>query len=152
MPVPARRNAQRATGNDTGKRKAEMLRILRRYGLFAGGSALGAVVDYAVTLGAVGLFGLSSAVALGLAMLVSATGVFFWHEHITFGAAGTRGKSRRYAAFMLWSGVVFALRAAMLLGFQTLGLPLPVALAAAIAIASIINYMLSSWAIFRPRG
>lgn len=129
-----------------------MLQALRRYGLFAGGSALGAVVDYAVTLGAVGLFGLPSTIALGLAMLVSATGVFFWHEHITFGAAGMRGKGRRYATFMLWSGVVFALRAAMLLGLQMLGLPLPVALAVAIGIASIINYMLSSRAIFRLRG
>lgn len=129
-----------------------MLRTLKRYGLFAGGSALGAVIDYASTLGAVRLLGLPPALALGLAMIASASGVFFWHDHITFAAAGMPGKARRYAVFMVWSGIVFLLRAGLLVAFQAAGMPLPLALGAAIVIASVVNYVLSSRAIFRPRG
>lgn len=124
--------------------------FLKRFGLFAGGSALGALVDYLATLALTQLFGISPAFALGLAMLLSATGVFFWHEHVTFGVAGRLGQGRRYLVFMVWSGAVFLLRAGILLVLQKLGLALPVALGGAIVIASLINYLLSAYAIFRP--
>lgn len=129
-----------------------MLQALKRYALFIGGAALGAVVDYAVTLGLVQLAGISATLALCLAMLVSATAVFFWHDHVTFGAAQTPGKPRRYGVFMGWSGIVYLMRAGLLAGFAALGLALPVALALAIGIASVINYLLSSRVIFRPAG
>jgi len=127
-------------------------RQLRRYGMFAGGSALGAGVDYAVTLAATRLLGLAPELALGLAMLISATIVFFWHEHVTFGAAGQPGLRRRYLRFMAWSGLVFGLRAAILRGLIVLGLPLSLALAVAIGVVSVINYLISSRAIFAPKS
>lgn len=124
---------------------------VNKYGVFAGGAALGALVDYGVTLGAVRLAGLSPSVALGLAMLISATAVFFWHEHVTFAAAGQPGRMRRYLVFMGWSLIVFLLRAGLLELFSRLGLALPLALAAAILIASVINYLISAALIFRGK-
>lgn len=128
-----------------------MLNILKKYSLFAGGSALGAVVDYIVTLAAVRLFAIPPELALGLAMLISATAVFFWHGHVTFRVANQPQKFRRYLMFMAWSGVVFAMRAGLLVAFRTMGMPLTVALALAIVIASVINYLLSARVIFRQR-
>lgn len=126
-----------------------MLQTIRKYGLFAGGSALGAVVDYVVTLTAVRLLAIQPELALGLAMLISATAVFFWHGHVTFRVAGQPRKLRRYLMFMAWSGVVFAMRAGLLATFRMLGVPLSIALALAIGIASVINYLLSARVIFR---
>lgn len=126
-----------------------MLNMLKKYSLFASGSALGAVVDYIVTLAAVRLFAIPAELALGLAMLISATAVFFWHGHVTFRVADQPQKLRRYLMFMGWSGVVFAMRAALLSGFGYLGMPLTIALALAIGIASVINYLLSARLIFR---
>ena len=123
--------------------------ILKKYGLFASGAALGALVDYGVTLAAVRLAGLTPSLALGLAMLISASAVFLWHDHVTFAAAGQPGKARRYLAFMAWSVVVFALRAGLLLVFGRMGMALPLALGLAILIASVINYLISSGLIFR---
>lgn len=122
---------------------------LKKYGVFASGAALGALVDYVVSLGAVRLAGLSPSLALGLAMLISASAVFFWHDHVTFAAAGQPGRLRRYLSFMVWSVAVFLLRAAFLELFSRLGMALPLALAAAILIASVINYLISMALIFR---
>lgn len=130
--------------------KKVILRVsVKKYGIFAGGAALGALIDYLVTLGGVRLAGLSPSLALGLAMLISATAVFFWHDHVTFAAAGQPGRLRRYLAFMGWSLVVFLLRAVLLEIFGHFGMALPLALAAAILIASVINYLLSAALIFR---
>ncbi|MFG6082035.1 GtrA family protein [Paracoccus litorisediminis] len=126
-----------------------MIAQLKRYGVFAGGSAFGAVVDYIVTLVAVRALGISPETALALAMVFSATAVFFWHEHLTFGSKGQPGLSRRYILFMLWSVVVWGMRAGMLFLFRMAGMPLYAALALAIGIASVVNYILSSRAIFR---
>ncbi|WP_323718466.1 GtrA family protein [Paracoccus aminovorans] len=121
---------------------------LKKYGVFAGGAALGALVDYVVTLGAVRLGGLSPSLALGLAMLISASAVFLWHDHVTFAAANQPGRLQRYLAFMGWSLAVFLLRAGLLELFGHFGMALPLALAAAILIASVINYVISAALIF----
>lgn len=124
--------------------------MLKRLGLFLGGSALGAVIDYAVTLGAVRLLGADPTLALGLAMILSASAVFAWHDRITFpGARGSR--LTRYVRFMAWSALVFALRALLLALFLRAGLPLAVALALAIGVATVVNFAVSRALIFaRP--
>lgn|GEM_PF-993488 len=122
---------------------------VNRYGIFAGGAALGALIDYLITLGGARLAGLPASLALGFAMLISATAVFFWHETVTFAAAGQPGRLRRYLAFMGWSLVVYLLRAVLLEIFRHFGMALPLALAVAILIASVINYLISAAVIFR---
>ncbi|WP_170295198.1 GtrA family protein [Paracoccus aestuariivivens] len=124
---------------------------LKKYGIFASGSAMGAVVDYAITMLAAKFLGMSPELALGLAMLFSATAVFFWHDHITFKSAGQSRLARKYLAFMLWSVLVYLLRAVLLVGFGMVGLPLSIALALSIGLASVVNYILSSRAIFRTQ-
>jgi putative flippase GtrA len=124
-------------------------RDLRRYTVFLGGSALGAVADYAVTLTGVRLLGLSPEAALALAMIFSSMAVFLWHEHVTFTTAGAPGKPRRFVVFMGWSAVILALRAALLFVMRKAGVPVWLALALAIGIASVINYIISSRRIFR---
>lgn len=126
-----------------------LARDLRKYTVFLGGSALGAVADYLVTLLGVRFLALSPELALSIAMIFSATAVFVWHEHITFSVAGTPGKLRRYLVFMAWSAVILALRAGLLFVMRKAGLPLWLALAVAIGVASVINYIISSRRIFR---
>lgn len=121
--------------------------MLKRFGLFAGGSAFGAVIDYVVTLAAVHLAGADPTVALGLAMIVSASAVFCYHDRITFPGATGHGLTR-YALFMGWSALVFALRAVLLRLFLRLGLPLAAALLVAIGLASVINFAVSRAVIF----
>lgn len=121
---------------------------LKQYGIFAGGSGIGAVIDYVVTLLAVRWLSLWPEAALGLAMLISATVVFFWHDHVTFAAARKPRRMRRYVRFMVWSAVVFGIRAVLLAVLRVLGVALPLALGAAILIASVINYVISDRAIF----
>ena len=68
---------------------------------------------------------------------------------MTFGTGGKPGRARRYLVFMGWSGVILALRAAMLFLMRKAGVPVWLALALAIGIASVINYIISSRRIFR---
>ena len=126
--------------------------FLRQYGLFIGGSALGAAVDYAVTLTAVRVAGLDPALGLGLAMLLSASAAFFWHQRLTFAHSRGAGTGRRYLAFMAWSALIFALRAALMTLLTHWGLRLEIALAVAIVAASAVNFLVSRAVIFRNKG
>ncbi len=121
--------------------------MLKRFSLFAGGSTIGAAIDYVVTLAATGWLGLDPALALGLAMIVSASVVFLFHVRITFEDA-TSNIVRRYVLFMGWSGLIFMLRAFLLKTMLYTGLPLAAALLLAIGLASIINFAISSAVIF----
>lgn len=82
-------------------------------------------------------------------MLVSATMVFFWHDNVTFAAVGQPKRLQRYLAFMGWSLLVYLLRAVLLEILRHVGTALPLALAIAILIASVINYLISAALIFR---
>lgn len=121
--------------------------MLKRFSLFASGSAIGAAIDYVVTLVATSWIKLDPAFALGLAMIISASVVFFFHDHITFQGAKSN-LVRRYAMFMGWSGLIYILRAFLLKAFLYTGLPLALALLVAIGLASIINFAISSAVIF----
>lgn len=121
--------------------------MLKRYGLFAGGSAVGALIDYAVTMVAVHLLGIPAIPALGCAMIASASVTFLFHDRLTFPDAGGHWL-KRYVAFMGWSALVFALRAILLELFRLLALPLSVALLCAIGLASVINFAISGRFIF----
>ncbi len=121
--------------------------MLKRFSLFSSGSAIGAVIDYVVTLTASSWLAWEPAYALGLAMIISASIVFVFHNCITFRDA--KGNlMRRYALFMGWSGLIFILRAFLLKTTLDAGLPLAAALVVAIGLASIINFAISLVMIF----
>lgn len=124
--------------------------MLKRYSLFAGGSAIGAAIDYAVTLAASTFLNLEPNIALGLAMLISASITFFFHDRVTFRDARDTMR-HRFFLFMLWSCFVFLIRTLLLYSGLCAGLPLAVALLLAIGLASIINFAMSSAVIFAKK-
>ncbi len=121
--------------------------FFKRFPVFVGGSAVGAVIDYTVTLTATGLLHLQPAVALALAMLISGTVVFFFHLRVTFDYSGG-SRFRRFVLFMGWTFLIYLLRALLMLGGLGIGLPLAIALFVAIGMASIINFAFSSAIVF----
>ncbi len=124
--------------------------MLKRLSLFASGSVIGAVIDYVMTLGLSQWMKLDPAIALALAMIISASVVFCFHSRITFDEAND-DLFRRYALFMGWSALIYGLRALLLKAFLYAGLPLSAALLIAIGLVAIINYAMSSAVIFAKR-
>jgi putative flippase GtrA len=124
--------------------------MLKRYSLFAGGSAIGAAIDYSVTLAASVLVNLRPTIALGLAMIISASIIFFFHDRITFHDA-RHNVGHRFFLFMLWACLIFLIRALLLKAGLYAGLPLAVALLLAIGMASVINFAVSSAVIFAKK-
>lgn len=124
--------------------------MLKRLSLFASGSVIGAVIDYVMTLGLSQWMKLDPAIALALAMIISASVVFCFHSRITFDEAND-DLFRRYALFMGWSALIYGLRALLLKAFLYAGLPLSAALLIAIGLVAVINYAMSSAVIFAKR-
>ena len=75
--------------------------ILKRFPLFVSGSAMGAVIDYVVTLTASDVLHFRPAVALALAMIISGSVVFFFHVRVTFKYST---ENSCIAIFCLWVG------------------------------------------------
>ena len=116
--------------------------------IFGVGSTLGAVIDYLITLTGVQYFYLPPTWSLGLAMLVSSSVVFIFHEVLTF-QKKKEGRIQRYRTFMISSAVIFFLRAVFLSIFLTVALNLSISLIVTIIIVFFINYLFSSRYIFR---
>lgn len=129
---------------------AALITEARRLIAFGGGSAIGAAIDYAITMLAVSRLSLPPAVGLALAMLISATAVFVYHEKVTFPGAKSLHLWSRYGRFMALAAAVFALRAGALHLLLATGLSLPVALGIAIIAVSLINFAAASLLVF-PR-
>ncbi len=123
------------------------LPVLKRFLVFGGGSLIGAVVDYAVTVGAHSLLGTAPSLALAVAMVASGSIVFLYHDKVTFRTAGA-GWPARYVKFMALTAVVLLLRVVVLELFIRAGLPVSLAVAAAIGIVSIANFAASSMLVF----
>ncbi|WP_323054569.1 GtrA family protein [Ochrobactrum chromiisoli] len=121
--------------------------MLKRFPLFVSGSAMGAVIDYVVTLTASDFLHLQPAIALALAMIISGSVVFFFHVRVTF-KYSTEKFLRRYILFMSWTCLIFLLRALLLQACLHLGLRLAIALVIAIGLVSIVNFTISSVVIF----
>lgn len=121
--------------------------ILKRFPLFVGGSAMGAVIDYIVTLAASDFLHLQPAIALAFAMIISGSVVFFFHVRVTF-KYSTETLLHRYILFMGWTCLIFLLRAVLLRACLYVGLRLAIALVIAIGLVSIVNFAISSVVIF----
>ena len=124
--------------------------MLKRLSLFASGSVIGAVIDYVMTLVLSQWMKLDPAIALALAMIISASVVFCFHSRITFDEAND-DLFRRYALFMGWSALIYGLRALLLKAFLYAGLPLSAALLIAIGLVAVKNYAMSSAVIYAKR-
>ncbi|WP_345774337.1 GtrA family protein [Brucella tritici] len=121
--------------------------MLKRFPLFVSGSAMGAVIDYVVTLTASDVLHFRPAVALALAMIISGSVVFFFHVRVTF-KYSTEKLLHCYILFMGWTCLIFLLRALLLQTCLHLGLRLAIALVIAICLVSIVNFAISSVVIF----
>lgn len=125
-----------------------ILQTLRKFIVFGGGSIVGAVLDYTVTLFLHDFFSVEPSAALALSMTISASVVFLYHEKFTFGVVGAAGRMRRYVRFLLLAVLVLALRVALLESLLAGGLSAPLALAIAIVFASVVNFAASSLFVF----
>ena len=123
------------------------LPVLKRFLIFGGGSLIGAVVDYVATLCAHAFLGTPPSLALAVAMVVSGSIVFLYHDKVTFRTSGA-GWPERYAKFMALTALVLLLRVVVLELFVAVGSPVPLAVAAAIGIVSIANFAASSMLVF----
>ncbi|OJU92606.1 MAG: hypothetical protein BGO06_19305 [Shinella sp. 65-6] len=117
--------------------------ILKNFLVFSGGSVVGAIIDYVVTLGANGLLGTPPSLALAASMMASGSIVFLYHDRITFRTSGT-GWVKRYVKFMMLTAIILALRVVVLELFIAAGLPVFIAVALAIGIVSVANFAASS--------
>ncbi|MDO6964388.1 GtrA family protein [Rhizobium alvei] len=124
-----------------------LLAKLKSFIVFGGGSLLGAIIDYFITLSLHNHYGLSPGVALVLAMVVSSLVVFLYHDHITFRVA-EKGALVRYGRFALLTVLVFGLRFVVLNGLMAWGASTEIAVIVAIVAVSIINFGISSAFIF----
>jgi len=121
--------------------------MFQRFPVFLIGSGLGAVLDYTVTLALHDLLHVPAYVGLAVAMTISASVTYLFHQFFTF-----EGRSPldfcNYIKFMTWSVVIYFMRTVILVVVGKLGVALMFALAFSIAFVSVINYFVSSRAIF----
>jgi len=121
---------------------------MRRFLIFNGGSLLGACIDYVITLALHETLEMVPWIALGLAMLFSAPVVFVYHEHVTFRMAGER-RRLRLSWFSILAISILLLRTGVLEFLIIYNLSVCVAMASAIIIISVLNFIASSALIFR---
>lgn len=129
---------------------SRILQKLKQFIIFGGGSAIGAVIDYVLTLVLHDMLDLAPWLGLTLAMAVSSAVVFLYHEHITFKTHGNQWQ-KRFAKFMALTLVVLGLRIVVLDLLLACGLPVAFAVAIALAAVSVINFAASSTFVFIKR-
>ncbi|TCT29240.1 putative flippase GtrA [Martelella mediterranea] len=133
--------------NGNGKTMRDTSDTVKKFVLFGGGSALGAVIDYVLTLVFHDVLGLAPWLGLALSMCVSSTVVFVYHEHITFKTHGSHWQSR-YGKFIALTLIILGLRILALDLLLACGLSVYLAVAIALALISILNFAASSTFVF----
>ena len=94
--------------------------------------------------------GLTTSIAVMVAVLVAVSHNFVWHEHFTWPNQPREGRLRRCLSFHVSTGalsVVTNVGATTLVMTQT-GLPLVAANVVAVALASIVNFLVSDRLVF----
>lgn len=129
---------------------SSILKLLRQFVVFGGGSVIGAIIDYVLTLVLHDRLGLAPWLGLTLAMAVSSTVVFIYHERITFGTHGRQWQNR-YLRFMILTLIVLGLRIVTLDLLLDCGLSVYLAVALTLALVSIVNFAVSSTFVFIKR-
>jgi putative flippase GtrA len=119
-----------------------------QYFVFLTGSGLGAVIDYFLTLGLVYGAGFDVKLGLAISMCVSAVAVFLFHNKITFGGTQQRSFWEKLLRFLVLAFAIYGLRA-LILWVSEGWLPIPIQLAMALGIVSVLNFALSKLLVFR---
>ena len=92
------------------------------------------------------------AIAVTLAVVAAATHNFVWHERVTWPGQPTSRRGQRWIAFLGTTGLIsIATNVAVTMGVHAMGLPVLVANALAVAVASTGNFRVSDRLVFRHR-
>jgi len=104
-----------------------------------------------LTLGAVTRWlGLGAGLAVPMAVLMAVSHNFFWHERVTWPGRLREGRLRRWLSFNLSNGLISVVTNVVVttLVVAVTGAPLLVANAAAVVLASALNFVVSDRYIF----
>lgn len=104
-----------------------------------------------LTLGAITRWaGMEMHTAVPVAVLVAVSHNFLWHEHITWPGQLRAGRMRRWVSFNLSTGVISVMANVILttLVVAATGAPLLAANAAAVVIASVVNFHVTDRYVF----
>jgi putative flippase GtrA len=122
--------------------------MMKRLLVFALGSLLGAGIDF--FLGYLLLLrGIEGALAIGLAMSISAIVVYFYHEFFTYRSVASKTHKGRLSAFLLSTFFIYLSRISVFYLLLFVGLMEVIALAVALVSSLTINYFISTKLIFK---
>lgn len=92
------------------------------------------------------------AIAVTLAVVAAATHNFIWHERVTWPGQPPTRRWQRWMAFLGTTGLIsIATNVAVTTGVSALGVPVLVANALAVAVASTANFLVSDRLVFHQR-
>ena len=94
--------------------------------------------------------GLTTSVAVAVAVMVAVSHNFVWHEHFTWPNQPRDGRLRRWLSFHVSTGVLSVITnvGATTLVMTLTGLPVVAANIVAVALASIVNFLVSDRLVF----
>ncbi len=95
---------------------------------------------------------LPTSLIVTLAVLLTVSHNFFWHERVTWPGRPTEGLGRRWLAFHAANGLISVITNVVVTGpiMQATGLPIPAANAVAVAAASFANFLAGDRIVFAP--
>lgn len=122
---------------------------MRRIVIFGMISLVGAFIDFLIVSGVLAL-GLGSLPAFALAMCVSGSVVYVFHQKLTFSdQSGSQLSRKRLAVFLANTLVVFLFRVAVFEAVSLTGLQQELCVALAIVSSFFLNYLVSRFWIFK---
>jgi dolichol-phosphate mannosyltransferase len=94
--------------------------------------------------------GLTTSVAVAVAVMVTVSHNFVWHEHFTWPNQPREGRLRRWLSFHVTAGAISVVTnvVATTLVMTVTGLPVVAANVVAVALASIVNFLVSDRLVF----
>jgi len=124
------------------------MHISKQFLIFLTGSGLGAAIDYVLTLAIFYMSELDVTRGLAISMCISSVTVFFFHRWLTFESGSKVPLAAALMKFLALAVFIFVVRAILLWALEGF-LPIPIQLAIALAAASIINFLMSKYFIFK---
>ncbi len=96
---------------------------------------------------------LPAGLIVALAVLLTLSHNFFWHEHVTWPGQAREGRRRRWLAFHAANGMISFATNVLATGpiMQMTGLPIPAANAIAVVVASFANFAAGDRVVFTPQ-
>jgi len=113
--------------------------------------AAGFVVQLATLAMLTHLARMPTAIAVSVAVLVTVSHNFFWHEHVTWPNQSRQGRWRRWLAFHASNGAVSVAANVAITGpvMQVTGLSVVAANIVAVGAASLVNFVASDRLVFK---